>query len=474
MTSSVTPRQPRRPLSWPDVVLDLPEFLSDSDEVYIVGGAVRDAYLQRPIKDIDLVTANGAIRLARRLANQLNGDVFVLDAERDVARVLLDTAAGKLNIDVAGLRANDLLSDLHDRDFTLNAMAVDLRDGLDLLIDPLNGERDIIDKVIRRCAPQAVASDPIRALRAVRQSVQLGYRIEPETLKDVRTQAGNLYSSTSPERVRDEFFKLLNGAKAASALRIADTLGLLVEILPETSTLKADGLWEQTLTRVDKLTHVISTIGPERTDETAATFEMGMIVMGLDRFRPQLRTHIEHIWPNERVHSGLLILAAVLLKISPMTSAMIGDYAEHLRLSNGEYKRLSLILRDSAPASTLLAQPSIPPLFAYRFWRPLGVAGVDVILMILADYLAGDNFHQDTWLALIERTAALLEAYYLRHDEIVAPPVLVDGNDLQANLGIQPGPQIGMLLEAIREAQVTGEVRTADDALRLARSQIKG
>lgn len=472
MMTDLTPREPRRPLFWPDAVLELADLLSESeDEVYIVGGAVRDAYLHRPLKDLDLITPHDAIRLARKLANRLGGDFFVMDAERDVARALVTTPQGRLNIDVARLRADTLLADLQDRDFTMNAMAVDLRDGLNLLIDPLDGERDIAQKVIRRCTPQSLANDPIRALRGVRQSVQLGYRITPETQADMRDRAGRLYASVSPERVRDEFFKLLTSDRPAVALRIADTLELLAELLPTVTPLKDAGWWEETLLRVDKLSRLIATISSQRTDGTAANFELGMAVMGLDRFREQLQDHLATSWPNERTHTGLLLLAALLLKSEKLALA---TYAETLRLSNAEEKRLVALLRDKASGSAALILLEINPLIAHRFWRPLGEAGVDVCLLTLADYTAsaGQMLDQDAWVRLVERVRALLEAYYLNFETVVQPPPLVDGDLLQASLGLKPGAIIGVLLETVREAQVIGSVQTTEQALDLARAYL--
>src|SRR5262249_5619969 len=156
--------------------------------------------------------------------NGLRGAFFVLDAERDVGRVLLDSQEGRLLIDVAGFRGDSLEADLRDRDFTVNAMAVGLHGDLDYVIDPTKRARDAVMKVIRRCNPDAMAHDPIRALRAVRQSVQFGFRIDPETVADIRAQAPRLLD-TSIERVRDELFKLLALAKPGAALRVADRLG---------------------------------------------------------------------------------------------------------------------------------------------------------------------------------------------------------------------------------------------------------
>lgn len=477
----LTPRQPKRPLRWSDALLDLSDMLKQmpsSGEVYIVGGAVRDAYLGYRIKDIDLVTPQGAIKLARKLADALNGDVFVMDVERDVARVLADRPEGRLHIDLASFRSEGLLADLTDRDFTLNAMAVDLRGDLDLLIDPLNGEADLVIRLLRRCSPDSIAHDPIRALRAVRQSVQLNARIERETLRDIRQYAPALTTSTSPERVRDEFFKLLGSSKPAAALRVASALGLLDGILPESAALKSHGSWEQALITLEKLAKITATISPSRTDTTAATFEMGMIVMGLDRFRQPLQQHLEFMWPNERPHSTLLTLSALLLWAAPLSGQSASQYAastaEAQRLSNGERGRLGLILRDPSPSDTLLAN-DITPLYGHRYWRALGEAGIDVCLLGLAHYLGkmGAALVQDTWLRLVEKTTRLLEMYILHHDEIVAPPVLLDGVALQEKLNLTPGPIIGALLEAIREAQVVGTVVTQDDALRVAQAYLE-
>ena len=163
----VAPHVPNRPLFWPDFVAILADALRDVDiPIYIVGGAVRDSYLHRPVKDIDLATPGDSIALSRRIAHILDCDIFVMDDSRGVARLLIDKSDGHLILDVARFRSHDLFSDLADRDFTINAMAVDLHGNLNLIIDPLNGAQDAEKKLIRRCSPSAIAADPIRAFRA--------------------------------------------------------------------------------------------------------------------------------------------------------------------------------------------------------------------------------------------------------------------------------------------------------------------
>lgn len=474
--ADLTPRQPYRPLYWPDIIFSLQDMLVDTKQaVYVVGGAVRDALLQRPLTDIDLAVAQGGTALARRIANAFKGDFFVLDAGRDVGRALVKMAEGSFVIDVARFRGDDLLADLTDRDFTINAMAVDLTADVDMLIDPLDGEQDVRSKVIRRCGPQSLPDDPLRALRSVRQSVQLEMRLEPQTAKDVRA-ARAMLPTISPERLRDEFMKMLAVNRPRVAVRVAENLGLLDSIVPEIAMLRdrpAQGddyanLWQETLAVVEKMAHLVSAISPHRTDYTGATFGIGMWIMQLDRYRQRLQVHIAQEWPNERSHAALLILAVLLSEESPQEA---GARAQALRLSNAERDWLMTVIGSiRAP----LQEDDWTPLALHRFWRRTGSAGVDVCLLAAATYLgrAGSALEQDQWLVMVERLLTMLAAYYDQFYEVVEPTPVLDGNQLMAELGLERGPLIGVLLERIREGQVTGDVTSLEDALALARRHL--
>jgi poly(A) polymerase len=496
--NDVSPRQPKRPLFWPEIIFELKEFLAESsDEIYIVGGAVRDALLNRPLKDIDLATAGDGVKLARKIANRFSGDFFALDSERDVGRALVDTPEGRLMFDVARFRGADLLADLTDRDFTLNAMAVDLHGDLALLLDPLDGEGDIASHVVRRCTSYALSSDPIRALRAVRQSVQLGMRIEPETLADIRAVSGKL-PETSPERVRDELFKLLSLQKPASALRIMDTVGLLRVILPEVDVLHgvqqsaphAYDAWGHTLGVVENLSNILSVLDFKRSDNLTSSFSMGVMAVQLDGYRKQVRVHMDTQWPNERAHRSLLMLAALLHDVGKAPTAsqdetgrwrfedheavgakIAGLTALNLRLSKAEQDRLVKIVQyHNRP----LWMDDMSPRALHRFWRQLGEAGVDICLLSMADYLGslGNRINQDEWLTFVGRIRILLEAYYDRRDQIVDPPVFLDGNQLMQILNLKQGRIIGELLDMIRESQAAGEIQSLEDALQFARAHL--
>lgn len=483
----LTPKAPEfRTLLWPDVVLDLQDAIHDmrvKQPLYIVGGAVRAAFLHHPVKDIDLATPQNAIKLARKITNHFKGDLFVMDAERGVARVLLDTAEGRLVIDVAQFRGDDLLADLLGRDFTINAMAVDLLGDLGLLIDPLHGGEDATAKVIRRCTEQSIADDPLRGLRAIRQSVQLGFRVEPSTSADIRAEAANL-ARISPERIRDEFFKMLALQRPTMALRTAHYLGLLEQVLPDVNRLVENAaleqgipdLWIYSLETCNRLGRILTTVSYRRTDNTAATFDMGMLAIQFDRYRQQLNDYLDTEWPEERQQWALLIFGALLHFVadSPEDAAEIAVRAANdLRLSNPEKKRLRQMI--TAYRASLQLPLEAGELELHRYWYSLEQGGIDALLLGLAHYLARVNVEldQDTWLVVVERARHALEAYFRRYDEVVSPELFVDGRVLMQELNIQGGPIVGELLTLIREGQVAGQVTNADAALQLAREYLK-
>jgi poly(A) polymerase len=496
--SEISPRQPQRPLIWPDIISQLKALLANTrDEIYVVGGAARDALLHRPLKDIDLATSGDGMKLARRIANHFDGDFFALDSERDVGRALVNTDDGRLMFDVAHFRGEGLLVDLRDRDFTLNAMAVDLHGDLSLLIDPMNGEADIGARVLRRCTPEALADDPIRVLRAVRQSLQLAMRIEANTLADIRRVSPQLVN-VSPERIRDEWFKLLSLPKPASMLRVADAAGVLKFVLPEVDQLHGvkqsvphvRDAWGHTLSVVEHLANIISVLDYHRSDNLTSSFSMGSMAVQLDSFRSRFRAHMSTQWPNERSHRALLVLAAILHDVGKPSTAqqdqdskwrfleheqigarMVEDRATALRLSNAEHERLVAIVRNHM-RPLLLESPT--PRAVYRFWKQTGEAGVDICLLSLADYLGtrAEHIDQDDWLGFVEKIRILLEAYFERHDRLIEPPTLVDGNQLMRIFNLKPSRIVGELLDLIKESQAAGEVQTVDEALQLARAHL--
>ena len=471
------------------------ELLPEGKQLYLVGGAVRDQFLGRPSTDFDFVVDAGAIEFARRVANQIKGDFYVLDEERDAARVLLGSGV-RLVLDFVGQRGASLEEDLKERDFTVNALG--LRLGGDIrLFDPCNGVQDLRNGILRVCQPDAIEQDPVRALRAVRLAAQ--FKLKIESLQAIKAGAGRVMES-SAERVRDEFMRLLMLPKAESNLRILDAVGVLGQILPEMEALKDReqspphqfNVWEHTLKAVAGLEKTLGLLQRDYPAEGAQDLIGGLIVLKLGRFRGPISDLLEAEAVQGRPRWALLLLALLLHDVGKGPTQEIGedrirypgheaasaemarDWMQAMKFSRGEIEAVGLIIGTHKRVTELGRLEKGPgPLEVYRYFRELGELGIDLGLHSLADLMGrwGAELPEEALSKRLEVVRALFEGYFERREEFVAPPSLLDGNVLVEKLKMKPGPRIGEVLEALREAQVQGLVATGEEALAFARQQ---
>jgi tRNA nucleotidyltransferase/poly(A) polymerase len=481
------------------------EALSDVQEIYLVGGAVRDVLLGRESRDLDFAIPADGIKLARRVANKLKGAFYPLDGERDTGRVIL-THEDKTRtiIDFATYRGANIEADLRDRDFTINAIAYDLN--TQSILDQWNGANDVRVKLIRACASESLENDPVRVLRAIRLAAGLGFQIELETRKKMKQAAGRL-QSVSPERLRDELFRILEGPQPGTAMRALEMLGVLPYILPELPPLKgveqptplAYDVWTHTLAVMNQLEDILAALSPGYNPENTGDLLTGLLVLRLGRYREQFAAHFANPLNTDRSLRALLFFAALYHDVAKPVCKTTGNdgrihfwghdeqgaetaaaRANALHLSNDEIQRLRLIIRHHMRlhfhSNRMADEGKTPSRKAiYRFFRDTGEAGLDLILLALADTRAthGHTLTQETWAATLDICRIFLENYWEKPTETVAPPRLLDGHEVMIEFGLKPGPHVGTLLEAIREAQATGKVGTREEALAFARDWIK-
>ncbi len=470
----------------------------DAPPVYLVGGAVRDLLQNKPVHDLDFAVDGSTLAYARRLANALGGAYYALDAERETARIILEDENGKrLVLDFAGLRGATLETDLALRDFTINAMSLDIRTYT--LLDPLKGALDLRARLLRACTPQSFENDPNRILRALRQAVGLNLKIEPQTLAELKKSIPRL-ANVSVERQRDELFRILGGRQPASVLRSMEMLGVLEVVFPELCALKGVeqspphtlDVWNHTLDVMARLEALLEVLNPAYEPDKAASLALGLAVVRIGRYREQIGAWIDAPFTPDRSLRPLLFLAALFHDVAkPQTRSVDATqrirFFEHdelgaevaarrgsaLRLSNEEIDRLQRIVRYHMRPLLFTNAPEPPTRRAiYRFFRQAGEAGVDVCLLSLADVLGtfGTTLDPQHWRKHLDVIRDLLDAWWDRPQEILSPPALLTGHDLIKQLSLRPGPKIGELLEALREAQAMGEVHTRLEALDYVRS----
>lgn len=492
------------PVEYSPLIDKVREILPDQ-EFYLVGGAVRDMLLNRLSHDLDFALPAKGISLARRVANALKADFMVLDQERDTGRVIVTEADGtRTFLDFAVYRGKNLDEDLQSRDFTINAIAFDSR--AQTIIDPLNGGSDLRAKLIRACTPASLSDDPVRILRAVRQAAAFAFKIEPGTRQAMK-QAASLLPRVSSERQRDELFKMLEGPKPDAAMRALEMLGIFPYLLPELPALKGveqsaphtHDVWEHTLSVLAHLEGILAVLAPGYDAESTNDLFTGLLTLRIGRFRAQFGRHFAESLNTDRSMRAALFFAALYHDVQKPATKSVDEtwrirFFDHdiqgaevaaqrgraFNLSNDEVKHIETIVRHHMRfhffTSRLEGEKQEPSRKAiYRFFRDTGKAGIDLVLLGLADLRGtqGAMLTQETWSAALDVARTLLENYWEKPLETVAPPRLLDGNELMSELGLKPGRVVGQLLEAIREGQATGKIENRAQALDLAREHLK-
>lgn len=408
------------PQNWPFSLEWLPP------SACLVGGAVRDALLLRRAEylDLDFVVPTDAVQKARSLANQYKAGFVVLDAQRQIARVVFKDAT----VDLAQQEGDSLETDLQRRDFTINAIAYNPR--TDELIDPLQGIVDCRAGVIRMVSQSNLEDDPLRLLRAYRQAAQLGFRIEPETQAVIR-QLAPLLGQVAAERVQVELGYLLKSPQGTPWLTTAWEDNLLQAWFPDAT---AQGLAQ--LATVDNSARVL--------EET--WHELGM----------EMRSPFGS-------KSALLSLAR-LACLLPAVPEAAESQLMRLKYSRAEIRAVVTTLKH---LPQLLSHVTSPMSLREQYFFFQDVGSVFPILAVLAmtSRISVDAVSQ----AIPEGLIAPIINHYLNPDDQVAHPTqLVTGKDLMQALHLPASPQIGKLLTEIQIARIEEKISSCEDALEFA------
>ncbi len=501
MSLTSSPTEPERSL------LDrVSAFLkSQGGPIWVVGGHVRDRLLGRPSHDLDLIVPEGGVRLARAVAAAFGGASFVLDDVRDVGRAILrDQADQTLEVDVARLRVPELLDDLALRDFTVNAIAWDLSAaGGPCYFDPFDGRADLTRGLLRAVTEGAFRDDPLRMLRAVRMAAELGFRIEGATFNLIRRDAG-LLPLAAPERVRDELLRVLAAPGAWQHVYLLHELELLAQVLPESAV--QVGVTQSPPHYQDVFDHSRSVLWHMEGIFALLWSELGYAVPAeiagepaipaaptcwadlaalLAPYAEALRSHLALPLATGRPRRTLLMWAALAHDWGKPAKRTVADndqthFYGHDQwgalLAQARFTALRFAGDEIAYVARLVDLHMRPGLMAaggppsrraiYRFFRDADTTGPDCVLLSLADVMATRAAAPDPghWRARLETANALLEAYFHQRAERVSPPPLLNGHQIMAELGLRPGPQVGALVEALREAQAVGDVADLDEA----------
>jgi poly(A) polymerase len=482
---------------------DLHQHLSSEETgVWVVGGALRDHLMGRSFDDLDFVAAGDAVDLARSVANALGWNFFVLDSERGAARILPQQESSSIRrIDFSTLRGEAIEEDLKQRDFTINALGLQINQ-LSKLIDPTGGAADLRDRRLCACSPSSLSNDPVRTIRAVRFATDLGFSIHPDTTGQIKA-ATDLLHAISIERIRDELFRILGGRNVNAAVRLLDHFQILEAIFPKIGSLKgftnsgpaARSEWQIRLAMIREFIKLTRILHRDHDAEAAADAILGSVSLKLGRYREEVSSHLEKCLTDDRSRRSLLVFALIRIPQLQVETGQIESnsalggpgykprsrgagpfkFVGALRLSSKECK----FIRDATEGYQALEAAGeldgLSDLEIHRFYREYGVGGISAALLYLsfASATAIGPPAAEVWERKLSVVRDLWNGYYDRYKVVVAPKPFVDGLDLINELGVVPGPKVGDMLVAIQEAQVVDRVRSREDALRFAVNYLK-
>ncbi|MET0513474.1 MAG: HD domain-containing protein [Thermoleophilaceae bacterium] len=436
-------------------------------DAWVVGGALRDELLGRPVRDVDIAIAGDPEPAARRLAAEVKGPVFRLSEAFGAWRVI-DHGEQRV-FDLSPLQGETIEEDLARRDFSVNAMARP-REGGDL-IDPLGGRADVASRTLRVLGTAAYERDPLRPLRLARFAAELGFSPDAETERLTRAAAPRV-GSAAGERVFAELKRLVIADGVLDGLALADRLGLLESVLPELTALH--GVQQSRYHHLDVYDHTLEVLGHLIAIDGAA--------------EPRVRTVLDETLADELTRGQALRLGALLHDVGkPATRAvrpdgrvtfmghdrvgeeMVRALCRRLRTSERLSRFVEALTRNHLVLGFLVHERPLDRRQVYRYLKRTNPVEIEVTLLSCADRLAtqGRKAEQATQIHL-ELARELMDAA-LQWRAGGPPRLPLRGDELARELGIEPGPELGRLLAELHEAAYAGEADTRDETLLAAR-----
>lgn len=442
------------------------------NEIYLVGGTVRDFYMGLESTDRDIIVMDQDARdFALKLSELFQATFVPLDEENKIYRIVLPD---KINyIDVTNPVGDSIEKDLMRRDLTINAIAVNIRTGE--LIDISGGVTDIMNKCINYVNELNFVDDPLRLLRVYRFQALYGFQLAPETINAV-CKYSDLIHKPAVERINYELLKLFGGEYAHVALENMNKTWILEEIFPFVKELKQ--VPPNSHHHLDLFHHSIETVkqvqilyneAPDEVKEHLSRIDFG----GFSRLAHLKLAAFMHdigkfsTWTIEEGKHRFI-------KHDDVGSKMSVKILKDLHFSNKQIDYISSMIKYHIYPSHVMTSPQITEKIMMRYVRKMDTNSIDAIILAQADRLSARG--PEITDQIVERNITslnMLLRFYLEARETLKPlPKLLSGNDVMQILNIKPSKRLGEIMEALHEAQISGDVITKEHAIEFVKNMV--
>lgn len=460
----------------------------EKNDVYIVGGFVRDLLLKRKSYDLDFIVVNkDSLELTSNLASELNGSWFVLDDETKTTRLVLkDENSLKYTFDFTPVSDALLENDFARRDFTVNTFAINLKNP-DFVEDRFSAFDDLKEKILIRAVNlKNLLDDPIRFLRAFRFSAILNGAIESKTFDFIKDNLTCFNQEIASERIASELWKIFDyDLSFKTIIKISDS-GLLEKIFPELSPMRKvppniyHHLWlydhslELVKTCEEKFISVPDWVANELLEQFSSAESPRKI--GIVKFACMLHDLGKPgTWEIKKINGEE---KHTFYGHDKLGEEITDRICERLKLSNS--------IRDSAkklvryhlrPFQLSQNNAPITERALYRFFRDTDTDTTMLLMLAMADlYATVGPKVTDSDLKTGEKLILYLFEEYRKYrtetEEIASKPKLLDGNEIMKITGLKPSPEIGLILKDLDEAIAVGEIKTKEQAIHWLKEKI--
>jgi tRNA nucleotidyltransferase (CCA-adding enzyme) len=422
---------------FPDEILEVyRKFEKDGHQIYFVGGCVRNILLEKEPKDWDFATSAKPEEILKLFPNGFYDNKFGTVGIPTEKYGVVEVTTFRTEQGYKDRRRPEKVTwgktideDLARRDFTINAIALKLKDSADFeIIDPYEGQKDLKSKLIRAVGDPSkrFKEDALRLMRAIRLSTQLNFKIEEKTLAEIKSDSG-LLKEISKERIRDEFLKILASDNAYEGLLLLRETGLLEHIIPE--LLEGVGVSQERPGRHhtdDVFTHNLLSLKLTPSKDPIVRFATLIHDVGKPRVAGKDKEGLV-IFHNHEIEGA----------------RVAREICERLKFSKKDREKVVNLVR----WHMFSVDEHITDAAIRRFIRRVGVADVrDMIDLRIGDRLGSGTETAESWRLkkFKERIAGELAPKPFSMNDLA-----IDGNDLMKEFGMKPGPKIGEILQKL-------------------------